>query len=238
LDKFTEFHDDPPEKMAIHYPIEADVVSTSERSSPRRLVVVRHGRVVPEVHGRFVGVTDAPLSEEGAADVRRLAPALTGLSPTRVFVSPLARARRTLAELGRGWADEALIEPRVRELDMGRLEGRRPDEVARLEPDFYQVWRADPGAARFPEGESVAGLTARVAQWVEAQRSAPDGDVLLVTHLFVLFALLNHLSGFEWRRIRGLFVHTASVSLWSLGPAAGADRLELLNWRPTPLEET
>ena len=59
------------------------------------IYLVRHGETEWSKSGKHTGRTDIPLTATGEEDGRRLAARLAGLSFSRVFSSPLARARRT-----------------------------------------------------------------------------------------------------------------------------------------------
>ena len=66
------------------------------REQPTELAVVRHGQTEFNVRGLYQGHTDSPLTDEGVAQARLLAPRLhsLGCSPT-IYCSDLGRARHT-----------------------------------------------------------------------------------------------------------------------------------------------
>ena len=199
------------------------------------LLAIRHGTVVESHRSRFLGGgTDVPLSEVGQHETLHLSKALANVRPARLMVSPLRRARETALALNRVWGLELEIVPALRELDMGRLEGTEPSDLQRLEPEFYRLWRENPGSARFPEGESIEDLQQRLVPWVETLRSDPSGTVVAVTHLYVILTLLCLFSGLPLQRLRSLFLQSSSVTRWTLGATGSADRLTLMNWCPAP----
>ena len=57
--------------------------------------LARHGETAWTVSGRHTGLTDVPLTERGERNAHRLGERLGGMTFTRVFTSPLQRARRT-----------------------------------------------------------------------------------------------------------------------------------------------
>jgi alpha-ribazole phosphatase len=201
------------------------------------LLAVRHGMVVEPYRGRFLGGgTDAALCEEGQQETLRLSRALAHLRPARLMVSPLSRALETASILNGAWGLELEVIPALRELEMGRLEGTHPSDLERLEPEFYRCWRETPGSTRFPGGESIEDLQARLLPWKEGLRAEQGGTVVAVTHLYVILTLLCHFSGLPLQRLRSLFIHPSSVTGWTLGCSPAEDRLSLLNWRPEPFE--
>jgi broad specificity phosphatase PhoE len=202
-----------------------------------KLLAVRHGMVVEEYRGRLLGGgTDAALSDQGRQETVHLSRALSHVRPARLMVSPLSRARDTAAILNRAWGLDQEVIPALRELEMGRLEGTHPSEMERLEPEFYRSWREHPGTTRFPGGESIEDLQARLLTWEKELRDDQEGTVVAVTHLYVILTLFCHFSGLPLQRLRSLYIHPSSVTRWTLGRGSAEDRLSLLNWRPAPFE--
>ena len=62
------------------------------------LILLRHGQTEWSKAGRHTGRTDIPLTPEGEAAAKALAPALAGRQMRAAFTSPAQRAMRT-AEL-------------------------------------------------------------------------------------------------------------------------------------------
>jgi broad specificity phosphatase PhoE len=85
-----------------------------------RLYLIRHGETAWSRSGQHTGRTDIPLNEKGEQDARMLAEWLRAVRFSRVFTSPLQRARRT-CELA-GFGDVAEIEPDLVEWDYGDYE--------------------------------------------------------------------------------------------------------------------
>jgi probable phosphoglycerate mutase len=90
-----------------------------------------------------------------------------------------------------------VLDPRLRELAFGMLEGRRweecPGDVRRALAAF---------AFEAPGGESVAGLRSRVFRFVE---ELPEGDHLVFTHGGVIRLLLRE-TGADRQVMPGEFV--------------------------------
>lgn len=102
------------------------------------------------------------------------------------LTSPLLRARQTAAALGLA-ADPA---PALAEADCGRWAGRTPEAVLAEDPAGFAQWHGDPHAAPHG-GESFATMAARLADWLEAQRTGAR-DLVAVTHPGPIQAALIH----------------------------------------------
>jgi 2,3-bisphosphoglycerate-dependent phosphoglycerate mutase len=155
------------------------------------LWLVRHGATDWSEVGRFNGWTDVPLNERGRAQARSLAPLLPRSDLAGVWSSDLVRAVET-ARLALG---DSIPDARLRELDFGRLEGRRWEELEPAVQDALLGFEAFSA----PGGESMAGLLQRVTACVDA---LPEGEHVLFTHGGVIRALLRR-SGRDERILPG-----------------------------------
>ena len=111
-----------------------------------KIWLIRHGQTEGNKLGRYIGVTDEPLSPEGAEHLRRLCYP----SVEAVFISPLLRCVQTAEIL---FPDK---EPhRIKELaecDFGEFENKNYKELAGNAN--YQAWIDSDGRLPFPKGES------------------------------------------------------------------------------------
>jgi probable phosphoglycerate mutase len=84
------------------------------------LWLVRHGETAASRDGTLAGWINVPLTERGLDQARAIRPVLEGENFTAVWSSDLDRAVTT-ARLAWG---EPRVEPRLREINFGELEGR------------------------------------------------------------------------------------------------------------------
>ncbi|WP_306316958.1 MULTISPECIES: histidine phosphatase family protein [unclassified Streptomyces] len=110
--------------------------------------------------GRDVRFGGGALDERAVGEARAVAPSLPTGSVRRTGPSPSCRG--TVEALG--WRD-AVVEPELRDVDMGGWDGRSLDEVAAAEPAALATWLSDPRSAPHG-GESLADLCARVDAWL------------------------------------------------------------------------
>src|SRR3954452_11900677 len=142
--------------------------------------LARHGETAWSLSGQHTGLTDIPLTERGERNARQLAERLLGISFTKVFTSPLQRARRT-CELA-GFAAVAEVMPELLEWDYGEYEGRRTDEIRAERPTWNLFRDGSPG------GETPAQVGERADQAIKKIR-AVKGNVLLFSSAHFLRVL-------------------------------------------------
>ncbi len=166
-------------------------------------VLVRHGETEWSATGRHTSHTDLPLTETGRTQAMAVGKRLAGRRFTRVFTSPMRRARDTCQLAGFG--DVAVVVDDLHEWEYGVYEGRTLVEV-RHEVPTWSVWDGPT-----PEGESAADVAAR-ANRVIAMLHETDGDVLLFAHGHFLRALGARWVGLGADHGRRFRLDTATLS--------------------------
>ena len=158
---------------------------------------VRHGETDWNAERRLQGQLDIPLNDVGRRQSEQCGSTLRGLIAARrkapadfAFISsPLSRARNTM-EILRGRLDLPregyAIEPRLAELSFGRWEGLTYAEVRALDGAALAVRERDKWNFTTPDGESYAGLLARVRAW----HAGVKGDIIVAAHGGVARALM------------------------------------------------
>lgn len=141
-----------------------------------RLLVARHGETAWNAEYRVCGKTDLPLTEQGLAQAEILAGRTEGMGITRIVASPMVRAVQTArpASLLLGLPLET--DTRLVEQNYGIYEGVRRDDPAFLANKRQFCYR-------YPEGESMMDLAARVYDFLRDLREKyPEETVLIVCH--------------------------------------------------------
>jgi probable phosphoglycerate mutase len=184
----------------------------------RVVVLVRHGETEWTRTKQHTGRQDIPLDDAGRREAELLRHRLAAWPFTRVFVSPLSRARDTAALAGLG--DRAEVRPDLMEWDYGAYEGRTRTDILRERPE-WNLWRDG-----CPQGETAEQVGIR-ADRVLSELRGVEGDVAIFAHghfLRVLGARWIHASATFGER---LALTTASVSV--LGREHSAEVLWLWN---------
>lgn len=169
----------------------------------RRLLLVRHAQSEWNASGRWQGTADPGLSPDGRDQARRagqtLAAALAaGELPTPVAglrASDLRRAVATAEALGAavGWPRPAVVDPRLREHDVGEWSGLTRAQIDARWPGAVDAWSGDLSAVS-PGGERRSDFEARAhAALAAIAAGAPAGLEVVVTHGGVLRAMARWL---------------------------------------------
>jgi broad specificity phosphatase PhoE len=179
---------------------------------------------------RWTGArSDPELSEAGRGAAEALAAALADRLPagTPVVSSPSRRAVETARPIASCLGVDVEIDPDLREVDVGELDGRTFDETAAAYPDLAKQVLAADRAIDWPDGERAADLAIRAAQaWRHALERAADGPIVLVSHGGVVGELVTELVPADPAEGRSWLPAGAAVAVAESGDAwAVVDRI-------------
>jgi broad specificity phosphatase PhoE len=139
----------------------------------RRVFLIRHGETEWSLSGQHTGTTDIPLTENGRATARALAPILDRITFAAVVTSPLVRARQTCELVG--LSARASVDRDLTEWNYGEYEGLTPQQIHATAPGWMLFKDGCPG------GETPEDVRARVDRAIARARAA-EGDVALFAH--------------------------------------------------------
>lgn len=146
------------------------------------IVFVRHGQTQDNLAGVFQGQTGRGLDDTGRAQAARLADRLRGRRFAALVTSDLDRARETATILQQAIGLEALIDPTLREIDVGGWAGLTAEEAKARFPQEHADWR-DGKDVRRGGGESYSEVAARIEAATRRQVDLHPGEtILLVSH--------------------------------------------------------
>lgn len=112
-----------------------------------------------------------------------MAPVLAGAAPALVVTSDLARALDTAAPLAAAAGLTPVLDPRLRELDLGAWQGLTSEQARQLFPTEHEAWRRGEDVPR-GNGETYADAGRRAAaSLADHLTGVPAGGTLVaVTH--------------------------------------------------------
>jgi len=185
------------------------------------IILIRHGQTGWNAGAgceRFRGRTDLPLDDAGLAQAQALAGRLAGRQAAPIaalYASPLLRAQQTLAPLAAELGLPIQTHPGLLDINYGRFQGLTHTEAADLYPELYRLWRATPSRVRFPEGESLADLQARVQALLgEVADRHPGQGVVLVGHEIANKVMVCTLLGLDLDQIWRIRQEPACLNLF------------------------
>ncbi len=151
------------------------------------VMLVRHGETDWNVEGRIQGHLDIPLNDVGLAQADAVAPE-----------TDIAR------------------EPRLRERNLGVLQGLTGHEAKASQPAAWGVFKSRDPAVPLEAGESLGEFSARAVNFVDEMIARHAGQrILLVTHGGVLDAAYRHASGMPISATRDFPILNASINVIS-----------------------
>jgi probable phosphomutase (TIGR03848 family) len=184
------------------------------------VILVRHGRTTANTGGVLAGRTPGVrLDEAGSAQAERTAERLAAVPVVAVVTSPLERCRQTARAIVRAQqgSPATATERGITECDYGSWQGRSLRELAK-EP-LWKTVQAQPSAAVFPEGESMATMQARAVNAVrrldalyEAEHG-PGAVWVAVSHGDIIKSVLADALGMHLDLFQRIHVDPASVSI-------------------------
>lgn len=193
-----------------------------------KLILVRHGETPWNEARRVQGSgSDTELSEKGRLQAQCLARALRGEPVAAVYSSPLRRARQTAEAIAAVSGLRVALEPDLREIAAGDLEGR-PLEGLGGALGRFMVPGEDGSIPHLPGGEGLEELQVRawgaVREIIAAHRS---GRVVAVSHYFAILTIICGALGFPLATARRLRVAPGSLNI--IGFASTGPLLLALN---------
>jgi probable phosphomutase (TIGR03848 family) len=184
------------------------------------LILARHGRTTANATGVLAGRSKGVhLDEHGAEQARAAGERLAGLPLAVVVTSPLERCRETARAIVKLQAGSPPLstEKGLVECDYGSWTGRELKTLAK-EP-MWKTVQGHPSAAEFPDGETMAEMSARgvaaVRRWDAkvAAEHGPDAVWVAVSHGDVIKAILADALGIHLDAFQRIVVDPASLSV-------------------------
>jgi alpha-ribazole phosphatase len=183
------------------------------------VTLIRHGRTNGNELKQYIGRTDEPLSESGAAQLREAVG--KGLYPPAeaVYTSPMLRCHQTAQIIYPGVS--YLPVPELRECDFGSFETKTHEEL-KTDPAYCR-WLDTGGLSGIPGGESLEDFQSRCLRGfrrVLSDAAARGLSSAVVTHGGAIMILMTVITGRPEEKYRYLLPNGEGCTL-QLDKAAG-----------------
>ncbi|CDL87653.1 2,3-diphosphoglycerate-dependent phosphoglycerate mutase GpmB [Xenorhabdus cabanillasii] len=178
-----------------------------------QVYLVRHGETEWNVARRIQGQSDSPLTEIGRRQALLVAQRIQSENITHVITSDLGRTRETAEIIAKACGCEVILEPRLREINMGVLENRELSSLTQEEESWRKSLVDGTPNGRIPEGESMNEVCSRMRAALESCLDLPTGSrPLLVSHGMALVSLIFSILGLPANSERRLRLRNCSIS--------------------------
>lgn len=184
------------------------------------VILVRHGRTTANATGVLAGRQNGvKLDDIGREQAERAAQRLSGVQLAAVVTSPLERCRQTARAIlaAQSTPPRTATERGINECDYGSWQGRSLKDLAK--DKLWKTVQAQPSAAAFPDGESMAGMQFRAVSAIRRLDKAvedehgPGAVWVAVSHGDVIKAVLADALGMHLDLFQRLHVDPASCSI-------------------------
>ena len=179
-----------------------------------KVILVRHGETDWNRSRRIQGGgSDTQLNQKGRQQAESLALRLKQQKIQAIYSSPLQRAQDTARAIARYHQLPVEIEPPLKEIEVGELEGMSIAGVGKLSELLVRHKQGDE-LPRLPGGESVAEVQQRV--WGAIQRLVDrhnDGVLVIVGHYFSVLTAICSVLNLPLAQIDKLRLNSGSLSI-------------------------
>lgn len=162
------------------------------------ITLVRHGETNWNVLGKFQGIKDIVLSNEGIMQAQYLNKRFQGKFDY-IYTSPLKRAHETAEIISRGSGITPIVEMGITEIDFGEWEGLTIKEVETNFPKELVLWKTDEINGPMCGGEwslKIASLRAKKVILKIASKHQGK-NIIIVAHGGIIKAGL--IGVFDWK---------------------------------------
>ncbi len=160
---------------------------------------------------------DVHLNDEGRQQAEGLIERLRDVPIHAIYASPLERTRETAEPLARQRGLDVFVREELGEVRYGDWTGKSLDELAKQ--DAWKIVQLYPSGMRFPGGEAIREMQARVVGALESLAADhPRQIVAVFSHADVIKAALAHYLGMHLDLFQRIVIDPASVSVVGLSP--------------------
>ena len=181
-----------------------------------QIIFLRHGQTKNNTErilsGRTPGV---PLTDKGITQAQQTAELLEHMNISAIYSSPIQRAKHTAEIVGKHNSIDVTIDDRLIELDMGKFTNVPYDEIFTSHGNVFMKFYDGELEIAHNGVETFADVKKRVASIVEEViEKHPDENVVLVTHMDPIKAMLSTIVDLSPTNLFELIIANASLNLF------------------------
>lgn len=153
--------------------------------------LVRHPET--EAKGRYIGITDADLSEKGRGQTDDIIKYFEKIYPDAVISSPLKRCVLPAKRLAGIKGVPLVIDKRLCEINFGLWEGLNYKEIAERYPGEWAEYMARPLDFTFPEGDNVSEYIRGCIETYKEYIEGKEETLVFITHAGYIRSIISGL---------------------------------------------
>jgi len=181
-----------------------------------QIIFLRHGQAKNNTERILAGRTEGvPLTDTGIKQAEQTAQLLKQMNISAIYSSPIERAKHTAEITGKHISLDVTIDDRLNELDMGKFTNMPYDEIFKSHGNvFMKFYNGDleiahNGVETFPDVKKR--ILAIVDHVIEKH---PDENVLLITHMDPIKAMLSTVVDLSPTNLYELIIANASLNIF------------------------
>jgi len=181
-----------------------------------QIIFLRHGQAKNNTERILAGRTKGvPLTDTGIKQAEHTAQLLADMNISAIYSSPIERAKHTAEIAGKHNSLDVTIDDRLIELDMGKFTGMPYDEIFKSHGNVFMKFYngeleiAHNGVETFPDVKKrILGIVDHIIE------KHPDENVLLVTHMDPIKAMLSTVIDLSPTNLFELIIANASLNIF------------------------
>jgi len=181
-----------------------------------QIIFLRHGQAKNNTERILAGRTEGvPLTDTGIKQAEHTAQLLEQMNISAIYSSPIQRAKHTAEIVGKHNSLDVTIDDRLIELDMGKFTGMPYDEIFNSHGNVFMKFYngnleiAHNGVETFSDVKKrILGIVDHIIE------KHPDENVLLVTHMDPIKAMLSTVIDLSPTNLYELILPNASLTIF------------------------
>ncbi len=181
-----------------------------------QIIFLRHGQAKNNTERILAGRTEGvPLTDTGIKQSEYAAELLEHMNISAIYSSPIERAKHTAEIVGKHSSLDVTIDDRLNELDMGKFTGMPYDKIFNSHGNVFMKFYngeleiAHNGVETFTQVKKrILGIVDHVIE------KHPDENVLLVTHMDPIKAMLSTIVDLSPINLFELIIANASLNIF------------------------
>ena len=186
-------------------------------SNMASIIFLRHGQAKNNTERVLAGRTPGvPLTDDGIDQAKKAAEFVEKMNVAKIYTSPIERAQQTAEIVGDHNAIDVIQDERLIELDMGKFTGLKYDEIFSKHGNVFLKFYSGDLELAHNGVETFSEVKKRVLDVIEhVTGQHKDENVLLVTHMDPIKAVLSSVMDLKPQSLFELIVANASLTVFN-----------------------